>query len=200
MGKVVTGESGEDLVGSGLREAGFFDGEAAGGDEAKTNGFAVEEASVSGGIFDSVADRVAEVQKRADAFGLEFILGDDGGFDGDISGDERGDVVEAIVGYEHLGIADGGVLDDFGETFVKLAGRQGAERFGIGNDESWLMEGPDEIFAAGGVDSGLAAHRTIDLRDDGGWYLDARNAPVVNGRNEACEVADYSATEGDQER
>ena len=195
LGKMVTGESGEDLVGGGLREAGFFDGEAAGGDEAEADGFAVEEASVAGGIFDSVADCVAEVEKRAEAFSLEFILGDDGGFDGDISGDERGDVVEVGGSLEHLGIADGGVLDDFGEAFVKLARWQGAERVGIGNDEAWLMEGPDEIFAAGSVDAGLAADGTIDLGDDGGGDLNAGNAAVVNGGSESREVADHAAAE-----
>ena len=61
LGKVVTGERVEDSVGGGLRKAGFFDGEAAGGDEAEADGFAVKEASVAGGVFDSVADRVAEV-------------------------------------------------------------------------------------------------------------------------------------------
>jgi hypothetical protein len=192
---MVTGERGEDLVGGGLREAGFFDREAAGGDEAEADGFAVEESSIAGGVFDSVADRVAEVEKRAEAFGLEFILGDDGGFDRDISGDERVYVVEVGGSLEHLGIADGGVLDDFGEAFVKLARWQGAERVGIGNDESWLMEGPDEIFAAGGVDAGLAADGTIDLGDDGGGHLNAGNAAVVNSGSESREVANHAAAE-----
>ena len=192
---MVTGECGEDLVGGRLREAGFFDREATSGDEAEADGFAVEEASVAGGIFDSVADCVAEIEKRAEAFGFEFILGDDGGFDGDISGDERGDVVEVGGSLEHLGIADGGVLDDFGEAFVKLARWQGAERVGIGNDVARLMEGPDEIFAAGGVDAGLAADGTIDLGDDGGGNLNAGNAAVVNGGSESREVANHAAAE-----
>ena len=51
MGKVVAGECGEDLVGGGLGESGFFDREAAGSDETEADGFAVKKASVASGVF-----------------------------------------------------------------------------------------------------------------------------------------------------
>src|SRR5439155_13552861 len=62
--------------------------------------------------------------------------------------------------FHHLGIA--------GE---KCAPRQGLERVEIGQNQSRLMETADKVLAPGGIDSGLAAHRAVDLGKQGGWDL-----------------------------
>ena len=50
-------------------------------------------------------------------------------------GIERGEIVE------HRGVADGGVFDRLGEALVKLAVRQGAQRFRIDEHQARLVEG-----------------------------------------------------------
>ena len=184
-------------------EGGVGDGEMGCGAEAEGDGFAVEVAAVAGGGFDGVAEGVAEVEEGAEAFGFVFVRFDDAGFDGDVAADEGGEVAatlgDGVDEGEHVGIANGGVFDDFGEAFVPLGFGEGIEGAGIGEDEGGLVEGTDHVFGGGEVDAGFAADGAVDLGKDGGGDLDVGDAALVDGGAEAAEVADDAAAEGDEE-
>ena len=78
----------QNLAGSGGLEAGVAFGEEQGRPEAEADGFAVEKLAIAGAGLDGMADGVAEVQQCPQAFGFEFVLRDNRGFDGDIPGNE----------------------------------------------------------------------------------------------------------------
>ena len=59
------------------------------------------------------------------------------------------------------------------------------------------MEGAEQILAFGEVDPGFAADGGVHLRQKGGGNLHDVNAAHVNGCEEAGDVADNAATEGD---
>ncbi len=197
------GELGADAVrlGIGERELPLRDFERGG--EAEADCLAVQEAAVAGDVLDGVGDRVAEIEQGSRAGALVLVLGDDGGLDRDVAGDERGEAVARRVRVEfaeHRGVADAGMLDDLGEALAVFAVGQGGEGGGVGQDEARLVEGADEVLAGPRVHSGLAADRAVNLRDDRGGDLDARDATLVDRGDEAGEVADHSAAEGDDER
>ena len=144
-GQLKTLEKGEDGGGGGGGETSFFLGEPGGSEDAEADGFAVEQVTVTGGVFDAVADGVTEIEKGAETEGFVFVLADDAGFDGDVGADDVGEsfAIRALEGGEFLkkgGVADDGVFDDFGEAFVKGAFGQGVEGVGIGENGEWLMK------------------------------------------------------------
>ena len=62
-----------------------------------------------------------------------------------------------------------------------------------------LMEYADEVLAARGVYSGLAADRRIDLGEEGRGYLDEAHASPDDAGGEAGEIADHSAAKGNDD-
>ncbi len=56
--------------------------------------------------------------------------------------------IEGLEGVEHGGVADRGVLDDFGVAFAVDAVGQGGQGVGVDEDEAGLVEGADEAMAA----------------------------------------------------
>ena len=164
------------------------DGEAGGGDHAPADGLAVEEFAVAGGGFDGVAEGVAEVEDHAEA-GLALVGGDDVCLDADAGGDDVGNgfwvggvggvedgVCVALEKAEEFGRADDGSFDGFHEAGAELAGGQGAEEGGVGEDGERLVKAADEVFAGGEIDAGLAANRGVDLSEEGGGDLDEGDA------------------------
>lgn len=172
----------------------------------------MEELSVGDGGFDAVADGVSEVEEGADIEAFFFIGFDDSGFDGDVAGDEVGEngaeCVEAkraegvgvgVEKGEHVGVADSGVLDDFGETFDEGAGGEGFKGEGVNEDEAGVVEGADEVFPGGEVDACFATDGAVYLGENGGGDLNEGDATVVDGGDESGEVADDASAEGDEE-
>jgi hypothetical protein len=74
---------------------------------------------------------------------------------------------------------------------------EGGQDVEVRQDQARLVEGADEVLAAGGVDGGLAAHRGIHLGQEGGGDLDEVDAALVDRGGEAGEVAHHAAAEGD---
>ena len=129
-----------------------------------------------------------------------FVRRHDGGFDRDVAGDERGKSVTRGGGVEFVeqgGVADSPVLDHLGKAFAVFAVGQGGQCVGVGQHKVRLMERADEIFSRPGIDPGLASDRAVDLGHDGRGDLHQRDSPLVNGSNEAREVADHAAAQGD---
>ena len=62
-----------------------------------------------------------------------------------------------------------------------------------------LVEGAEEVFAAGEIDAGFATNGGVDLGEEGGGDLDDRNAPHEDRREETAHVATDAAAEGDDD-
>ncbi len=62
-----------------------------------------------------------------------------------------------------------------------------------------MVEGADEVFSGEEVDAGFAADGGVDLGEEGGGDLDVTDSAHVDGGEEAGDVADDAATEGDEE-
>src|SRR5690606_29036937 len=60
---------------------------------------------------------------------------------------------------EEVLVVDEAVFDDFGIAGGELAARQRIERREVGQHQPGLMEGPDQVLAMRGIDTGLAADR-----------------------------------------
>lgn len=202
----------EDVSFFGGAEAGVQPREVEGCTQPEADGFAMQEFAIGQGGFDAMADGVTQIEEGADAEGFFFVFFDDAGFDGDVGGDDVGEAVDGAEGeaevdfigqlaqgVEHAGFADGGVLDHFGHAFADESRGEGGEGGGVDEDEPGLVEGADEVFAAGDVDCGLAAHGAIDLGHDAGGYLHEGDAAVVDAGDEACHVAHDTAAQGDNE-
>jgi len=84
-------ESGEEINDRGAlicRQPGSFQRDRARGDNSQADCFSMEEFPVISGALDRVANRVAEIQKRALARPVALIFRDDSGFDLDIALDK----------------------------------------------------------------------------------------------------------------
>src|SRR5579884_239168 len=62
-----------------------------------------------------------------------------------------------------------------------------------------MVEAADEVLAGDEVDAGLAAKRGVDLREQRSRDTDVANAAHIDGGEEAGEVADDTASEGEQD-
>ena len=98
---------------------------------------------------------------------------------------------------EERPIAEQAVFDHFGIAAHHFARRQAGQRVEVGQHQSGLMKGADQILAARRVDGGLAADRRIHLRQQGRRDLDEVDAALVDRRGEARQIADHAAAEGD---
>ena len=74
------------------------------------------------------------------------------------------------------------------------------EEVGVGEDGLRVVEAADEVFSGDEVDAGFAADGGVDLGEEGGGDLHVADAAHVDGGEEAGDVADDSATEGEEER
>ena len=147
---------------------------------------------------------MAEVEKRAVAL-LGLVPLDDAGLHLDRAADrvlaqrhiarsqrravalkpgEKGGIPQQPV-FHHLAIAR-----------EEIAGRQRAKDADVGQHQRGLVEGADQVLAMGGVDAGLAANGTVDLRQKRGRDLHEAHAPAQDGGGKARKIADHAAAEG----
>ena len=139
---------------------------------ADGDAFAMQQpVGIAGGLFERVAEGVAEIQQGTDASFL--LVGEDEpglggatasdhfGAQGGVAGKQRATVFfqpEIKVGvvdqpiFHHLGIAGG-----------ELPFGQGGEGVEIGKDQLGLVEGTDQILAVRRIDTGLAADGAVHL-------------------------------------
>ncbi|KAI3485871.1 hypothetical protein L1887_50669 [Cichorium endivia] len=195
-------------------------------DHADGDALAVEHLGGEDGL-DGVADRVAKVDKvakaallfvdgddvRLDADGaaddveqerlgfgarvegpalVERGVGgegpEDGGADGGSAGLELGKVD---------GVPDGGCLDHLSHAVAELSGREGLEPGSVDEDVVRLVEAADEVLAERVVDGGLAADGRVDHGEEGGGDLDKLETTHEGGCDEADEVANHTAADGE---
>ncbi len=145
-----------------------------------------------------------EVEQRAGTAGLAFVLrhdprlggnaGGDGAFGGSgVEGDDGPAVLFEPV--EKAAITEHAVFENFGITGAKFAFGQRAQRAQIGQHQRRLVERADQILARRGVDRGLAADRTVDLRQQRGGQLHEAAAALEDRAGKAGQVADHAAAQ-----
>ena len=209
------GEAGP-LHGIGDRERQPFAGEADGlgdagfGDHADGDGVAVQQREVQHALH-RMGDGVAEVEDLPET-ALAGVFGHDFGLDADTAGNEGGDrrgevrgrgavvadgIGEPEDGVEVGRVGDDAVLDHLGKPAAQHVLGERVEHLGVDHHGRRIMEGADEVLAEGGVDGGLAAHRGIDHRQQGGGHLHDGESAHEGGGHEAGEVTDHTAADGD---
>ncbi len=182
--------------------------EEGGGDHAPGDGFAVLVAAIGGDALESVSEGVAEIQDFAQA-GFAFIAADDAGLDGDIARDKSRERLRialenfgeiAFEEFEHAGVGDDGVLDDFGEAATEFAVGKSAQEIGIGEDEFRRVEGTNEVLPFREIYAGFAADGAVCLSDERGGNVDKPDAAKIGSRGETGDVTDNSTANGDEKR
>jgi len=101
---------------------------------------------------------------------------------------------------EESGVANDRVLDALGQAGPEIAFTQRPQRGRIDEHEERLVKGPDHVLAAGVIDRRLAADAGVNVRLDRGGTLHERHAAHPCRRDKPCQVADHTASQGDQRR
>ena len=147
---------------------------------------------------------MAEVQQRAQIGGLALV----GDHDPRLCGHALFDRMAACGGIagqqcrpvflapaKEFGIVDQAVFDDLGIARALFAQRQRIQHIGIDQHETRLMKGADQVLAGAAVDRGLAANRTVDLRQQRRRDLDEPAAAFQDRCRKADKIADHAAAQ-----
>ena len=78
---------------------------------------------------------------------------------------------------------------------TQFARRQGGQHRGIGQHRAGLVEGAQQVLALRGIDTGLATHRTIDLRQQRGRALHEGQAAQDGGGGEAGQITHHATAQ-----
>ena len=95
-------------------------------------------------------------------------------------------------------VVDQAIFDNFGITGAQFARRKRIQRGGIRQHQTGLVECTDQVLAMGGIDAGLAADRTVDLRQQRCRHLDKADAPAHRGRHIAGQITNYATAKCNQ--
>ncbi len=101
---------------------------------------------------------------------------------------------------EILGVGDHAVFHRLGESGGELHTRERGQELRVGDDDAWLVKRAEQILTRGDVDTGLAADRGVDHREQGRRHLYQRDAAEVGRRDEAGEIVHDAAAERDHRR
>ena len=101
---------------------------------------------------------------------------------------------------EQFGVERHAVLDHFAQSGAILARREGVERRGVDQHAERLEERPDHVLRLRQIDADLAADGAVDLGEQRRRDLQEADAAGVGGGDEAGQVADHSAADGDDQR
>ena len=156
-----------------------------------------------------MSEGVPKIEQRARAarYTLAFVQPHDAGLDGTATFDgfgnelrlQRKNSIEVLLKpAKQDGVGDQAVLDDFCKTGADFPVRQGSERIGICDNGNRLMEGAQQVLAAGMVDRGLAANGGIDLCQQCCRQLHEIDAALINRGTESGEISDDAAAQSDQ--
>ena len=96
-------------------------------------------------------------------------------------------------------ITDHPVLDHLGHASPELPLRQGCEGGWIDQHQPGLMEGSDQVLAAGVVHARFAADGGIHHRQQGGGHLHNGDAPQPGGGGKAGHIPHHATTEGNDQ-
>src|SRR6202034_553676 len=170
--------------------------------------FAMEESTISAGRLNCVAEGVAKIEKHANTH-FPLIQSDHFGLDSDGSRDHFLDRCRvALVNQlavtldkaKQRRIADESGFDAFINAGTQLPLREGSQQFDIRDHLLRRIETPHQVLAGLQIYSGLAANGRIDLREQGGRYLDVVDSAHIDSADKTTHVAGDASTEGDEQR
>src|SRR5207244_3465016 len=101
---------------------------------------------------------------------------------------------------EEIRIENDAVFDDFRKAAAVVAVGQGVKSRDVDPDADRLMENADHVLGVRMVDGYLAADRAIDHGQERGRNHEEGQAARIGGGNEAGQVANDAAANGDDER
>jgi two-component sensor histidine kinase len=104
-------------------------------------------------------------------------------------GIKAGEVSGRLQVGEQRGVTDHAVLDHLRHAGTELPRRQGGQGVWVDQHQAGLVEGADQVLAAGMVHAGLATDRRIHHGQQGGGHLHHGDAPQPSGGGEARHVA-----------
>ena len=157
---------------------------------------------------EGMSEGMAEVEDSADSL-LAFVAPHDVALDRDAAAHRiKHGLAGLATGLDELrycpchavekrGVGDDAVLEHLGEAGAQFRAGEGLEHERIDDHRAGLVEGANEVLAGGNVHPGLAAHRRVDHREEGGRHMGHRDAAHVGGGNEAGEVGGDSAAQRD---
>jgi hypothetical protein len=185
------------------------DGKIEGENHAERHRLSVQQRVAEPGLgFEGMAEGVAEIQQSPIPL-LALIGGDDGPLHsaaGQNGVCRRGWLqiahgrAVALQPFKKNRIADQPVFDDLGITGAQFTRRQGCERAGVRKHQARLVEGAEQVFAGARIDRRLAAHRAVDLSQQGCRDLDEIDAAQQRRRGKSRDIADHPAAQRDQHR
>ena len=91
-----------------------------------------------------------------------------------------------------------GIFHQFAQPAFDFPRREGGEKHRIDDHLAGLIKGPDHVFHAAEIHGGFPAHAAVRLREKGGGYLNAGNAPHIQRRRQAADVPHDAAAHGEQ--
>ena len=109
--------------------------------------------------------------------------------------DDRGGVLLDQV--EDGRVGDEAALDDLGHAGDDLVLRQRVQRVEVREDTGRRVERAHQVLALGGVDAGLAADGGVHHAQQAGGHVDDLDAAQPGRGDEAGEVGDGAAADGD---
>ena len=165
---------------------------------------------VAGDRLDRMADRVAEIEHRSRAGLFALVRRDHARLEpaaprrpcamaARVAGQKRRRRVCSSA-TNSAGIEDHAVLDHLGQPAAKLAIGQGVERARVDPDSHRLVKGADHVLGAGWLMPDLAPDRAVDLGEERGRHHDQGKSAREGGGDEAGQVADHAAAQGDDQR
>ena len=94
---------------------------------------------------------------------------------------------------EQIRIQDDAVFDDFTEPANNLPSGKRIEKPRIRPDENRLVKRSYHVLSQRVIDRGLPANRAVDLREQGCWYLNKGQSPLIRGGDKSREIPNDSS-------
>ncbi len=101
---------------------------------------------------------------------------------------------------EEPGVVNDAVLDHLGQPRPVLTPGQRGQRVQVTQDESRLVERPDQILTRFEIQTDFAADGAVHLGEKCRRHLDERNAAQIGSRHEARQITHDSPAQRDDER
>jgi len=99
---------------------------------------------------------------------------------------------------EEFRVHDGAILDDFSHAGAEFTRRQGIQGLRVNQHHAGLVESTQQVLAPAVIYPGLATHRAVHLRQQGGWHLEKPHSAHVGSGSKAADITDHATPQSDQ--
>src|ERR1019366_1410877 len=178
------------------------------GHHAPANRLTMQQSLVAGHLLQRMANRVPQVQDHSEA-GLALVDIHHFGLHADRRSNHFFQRLRVppqhIFGMllhkaQQRPVADNPRLYALHQPGAQLAIRQGPEHSDICKHRERMVKAAEKVFTLGQIHAGLAAHRTVHLREESGGNLNVGDSTHVGRCQKSAHIADNSAAKGYQER